>query len=257
MASLAGIALLCASRILTVALAHSWMGDALQILKQAYAPFPYFGTAMGTLVLSALLVLALNCLVPENEVGLWLYHSGRFNQLESMLLSGAVGVAATGRVSVWTLLYEQLKLDPERFVYRFRRWRKLEAEEYFFSCFEAGAPRPVMVTLNDKKVYVGLVSQLPPVVDSKFLFLRILPFWSGYRDSEDRRVHRTTDYEAAVLNQADRNDLIKVVPACNIVCVGLYSDGTFPEEHDEPEEIIRPPRLGNAKARLSSSATFR
>jgi hypothetical protein len=52
--------------------------------------------------------------------------------------------------------------------------------------------RPVMLTMSDRKVYVGLVLEAPSVEHRK-AFVRVLPTFSGYRD--DRHlVEVTTSY---------------------------------------------------------------
>jgi hypothetical protein len=248
-ASFFGIALLALSRTICVFLVDTEWGGMLHSALSAIAPFPYMGTAIGTLLISALLVIAVNCLVPEEEVGLWLYHAERFNQLESLILSSAVGVAPSKKLSVPGLLVCQLKLDPRRFWFGLMRALGREREDGLFSCFPAGNPRPLMVTLADGKVYVGLVSQLPPVAASKFEHLRLLPIWSGYRNPSDKRVYRTTEYEKAVLTEnQDRDVLIKILPTKDICSIGLYSDGTFPIV-DVPIAVHKPRQRNRRRGR--------
>lgn len=246
--SLAGLLLLLSSRVICVALADTFFGQCLIQLKQALAPFPYMGTAVGTLLLAVFFVLAVNRLIPEEEAGLWLYHSERFNQLEGMFFLGALGVRPSGRMGYLELFLNQFFLDWERTRQHIQFLLGKRTERLQFSCFETGDPQLVMVTLNDNKVYVGLVSQLPPIVASRFEYFRILPVWSGYRDPRDRRVYRTTDYQSAVLVEGDREKLVKVLPVSSIAAVGLYVDGTFSTDHAEPDEAPTP-RVGNTAAR--------
>lgn len=236
-ASLAGIFFLFLSRTLCVLISDTLLGAQLLELKALIAPFPYMGTATGTLLISAILVVSLNCLIPEAEAGLWLYHSGKFNQLEILLLSSAIGVPPAGQMSYPQLFREQLKLDFFRTWHRWSGFLRRKRMPGGFSAFPASYPRLVMVTLSDNKVYVGFVDQLPPAVASKFEYLRILPVWSGYRDGADRRVYRTTSYEKAVLADNDKDLLIKVVPAKDISMVGIHVDGTFPIEDLKPIEL--------------------
>ncbi|MEZ9471002.1 hypothetical protein AB4211_11555 [Vibrio lentus] len=56
---------------------------------------------------------------------------------------------------------------------------------------------PIMLTLSDKKVYVGVVSSLGEPNESEGLDqeIAIIPFMSGYRDDDNLKVIFTTDYK--------------------------------------------------------------
>ena len=65
--------------------------------------------------------------------------------------------------------------------------------------------RPVMLTLRNRKVYVGVVRVAPtPEPDGRFL--RLLPIGSGARGDQDMTVHWTTEYKKAY-------DLIRSPPS--------------------------------------------
>ena len=50
---------------------------------------------------------------------------------------------------------------------------------------------PLEFTLENDKVYIGLVKELP--IPRVTTYIRIIPFFSGYRDQE-KRLHFTTNY---------------------------------------------------------------
>lgn len=233
-ASLAGLFLLLLSRIICTEIADTSVGEILLGIKDRIAPFPYMGTAAGTLLLAGFLTLALNCLIPASEAGLWVYHAGKLDKLESVLLSSALGVRPTGRMGYPTLFIRQLWLDLLRTCKRWSDFVLRRSDTGGYSCFDVGEPQLLMITLGDNKVYVGFVSQLPPVSASELSYVRILPVWSGYRDKDDRRVYRTTNYDQAVLESKDRELLIKLVPAKEIMAAGIHVDGTFPIQDIAP-----------------------
>lgn len=227
-ASLAGLCFLLISRIVCLSMADTQLGRLLLEAKAAIAPFPYMGTAVGTLLIAGFLIVALNCLIPEYEVGLWVYHGGGFDQLESLLLFAAIGAPQRGRLGFPALFWKELNLDLSRTSKRWADFLKRRPQSGGYSAFEMDEPKLVMISLGDNKVYVGFISQLPPATASKLTYVRILPVWSGYRDKDDRTVSRTTDYEEALLAANDRDLLIKVVPAKEIMAAGIHVDGTFP-----------------------------
>ena len=50
----------------------------------------------------------------------------------------------------------------------------------------------MQITLKNNKVYVGFSETIP--IPQKTNYLTITPIISGYRDSETKRLHITTDY---------------------------------------------------------------
>jgi hypothetical protein len=66
-ASVAGLILLCVSRIVCFLLLKCEFGVALGEMLHRIAPFPYIGTALGTLLLSGAIVLVLNWLEPISK----------------------------------------------------------------------------------------------------------------------------------------------------------------------------------------------
>ncbi|MFB6306439.1 MAG: hypothetical protein ABEH43_05540, partial [Flavobacteriales bacterium] len=50
----------------------------------------------------------------------------------------------------------------------------------------------VMITLENNKVYIGYVLELP--IPSVSNYIRLMPLLSGYRDQKDKKLHLTTKY---------------------------------------------------------------
>lgn len=107
--SMVGLALAIASRLLCCALATLSFGIQLKAALYQLAPFPYIGTALGTIPISVAAYQITNFLVPQNIAGDWLYHSNRLNQLESLLMRSVMGVAPREEISKKKLLWIQTK----------------------------------------------------------------------------------------------------------------------------------------------------
>lgn len=58
--------------------------------------------------------------------------------------------------------------------------------------FSADNRKLIQVTLKNDKVYVGICSRIP--VPDKTNYIDIIPFFSGYRNPETKRIVFTTDY---------------------------------------------------------------
>ena len=52
----------------------------------------------------------------------------------------------------------------------------------------------VIFSMKSKKVYVGLVVEIPANLDGKSSWLTIVPYFSGYRDPETQEIVLTTEY---------------------------------------------------------------
>lgn len=91
-------------------------------------------------------------------------------------------------------------ITPERAV----RWTRHQGDLlHALLTDEVGSGRPIAFTLNDNKVYIGLVLSRP-TLHPKEKFFKILPTLSGFRDKR-RMLHITTNY-ADLLEALERGD---------------------------------------------------
>ncbi len=59
--------------------------------------------------------------------------------------------------------------------------------------------QPIMVTLKNRKVYIGIVTELPPPShDDSKKHIKIIPVYSGYRQNKDHKYLRTVNYKFLV-----------------------------------------------------------
>lgn len=92
-------------------------------------------------------------------------------------------------------------LLPQRFVQLIRRITiskeviKLMGVkgELINSCLRAGSP--ILITLNNRKVYAGFVLELPYMNEREDWYIKLLPLRSGYRDEKILNLSMTHNYE--------------------------------------------------------------
>jgi hypothetical protein len=104
---------------------------------------------------------------------------------------------------------------------------------------------PVLVTLDNRKVYVGWVTEAPVVEPKKYgeEYLKLLPKQSGYRDEKNLRLHFTTSFEEVYgrISQGEKykkkhdaklltaEDFVIVIPVDRIVSLSWHAvDLTVP-----------------------------
>ena len=94
--------------------------------------------------------------------------------------------------------------------------------------------KPLLLTLENGEVYVGLVSQaLNPAKPREHL--RVIPVFSGYKDQNTMEVVLTTDYDAMVrrigaddaLSQHALEEFELVVPADRIVSASVFDRALY------------------------------
>ena len=82
--------------------------------------------------------------------------------------------------------------------------------------------KPVSITLDSRKFYIGFVQSVPSLDPSK-AYVRLMPMLSGYRNQSDLRLEFTTHYRDALVNAGDKiKDFVIVIPLASIKSVNLY-----------------------------------
>jgi hypothetical protein len=200
--ALAGLSLIPPARGIVLLIKSTGPGQALgDLWTAAVGSVPYAGTGAAALLLGVTLPLVLNVVAasllhglgsgprasPPDRSSFRPAAQPRSRWLE--LLGIAIAhvrwsVACIGRwlqpardhAEDWAMQFSE---DPMHRVFR----RAIQAE------------RPVMVTLKDRKVYIGLVWELPKSeVDDERKSISMLPVLSGHRDSDQLRLEVDTVY---------------------------------------------------------------
>ncbi|GIU45773.1 hypothetical protein [Shewanella algidipiscicola] len=108
-------------------------------------------------------------------------------------------------------------------------------EKFLFECGETVSS--VLITLASRKVYVGLVHEIP-IEAGEVEHFTILPMLSGYRDKDRLTVKFTTNYFVHYENQLDDagdprdegvclDDFIEVIPVSEMVHIGRFDIDTY------------------------------
>lgn len=240
-ASIGGLIFLALSRVLCLGVSLAPGGLILANALHAVAPFPYIGTALGAPLLAFAAMILVNYFVPTNVAGDWLYHSDKFDPMETLLLRSAFGVPPDGEISKRRLIIQQISKVAGNVVSFFwavlgnrslrASWRRLKTDirqSRKSSSYSFGQLTPIMLNMSDSKVYVGYVAEIPPVEGGHLKFVRVLPIWSGYRSSDTKEVVYVTSYlDDLQRNDVDHSRLAKVLPSCEIASASIYVDGLF------------------------------
>ena len=97
---------------------------------------------------------------------------------------------------------------------------------------------PVAVTLDNRKVYIGLVTAAPNLAPHD-THMAVAPFFSGYRDKDTLELTLTVDYLSVYeANSFDRDDFRVVIATEDIKMATLFDHTAYPKfivEAAEPE----------------------
>ncbi|WP_414604624.1 hypothetical protein [Stenotrophomonas sp. AR029] len=271
-AALVGFFLLLSSRLVCLVSLRTELGHRVAVALHEVAPFPYIGTALGTLAIAAVLVWAGNLFVTEKVAGYWLYHRRELDPLTRVLWGSIVGAAPKtppGGLAL-TLILARAMFGVLRDAASTQGWRLYFLEtpwREFPSIFEAlrdravelsgmdhGVPRTIMINLKDGKVMVGYTVDLPTNKhDSEFA--TVSPIWTGVRNSEGR-VKKIIDYKKSLTQDKDDvdgakdpKDFSRVIRTSEILSVSFYSPDAF--VIDEAEEKVEEELGGEVSIRPS------
>jgi hypothetical protein len=94
----------------------------------------------------------------------------------------------------------------------------------------------VSITMDTRKWYVGWILESPNLVPQERYF-RLLPYMSGYRDSNTLETFRTVFYED-VLNSPviDADELVLIFPLESIKSAGRFNENVYDEYFAEPDQ---------------------
>jgi hypothetical protein len=103
-----------------------------------------------------------------------------------------------------------------------------ELEKLFYGAMRQD--RPVSLTLKNRKVYIGRIIRLPPILEGDATHIRLLPIMSGYRDEKTVVWTPTTSYTDAYLEilkgqipGLHSEDFEIVIPVSEIITANLFS----------------------------------
>ncbi|HKZ09629.1 MAG TPA: hypothetical protein VJL61_02855 [Rhodanobacteraceae bacterium] len=230
-----GAILLLIARCITLIVSNYAWGAWLHKIIHAFVNYQGIGTAVLALILSCILVQWINKAWQISEVGFWLYGRGSFTQLESLLYMSFSGVTPADEAIFRSLPVELGKrLAVSLMPSRFRQQRASQAAWRVVSHFDENtgkaSPIPLLLSMKDRKVYVGILEHAPPLSMLNMAYINIVVMLSGYRNKDDLNVNFTDDY-TGVFNDMSQDDMslpsCKVVPICDIASVSLFDMAIF------------------------------
>lgn len=242
-----GIIALFVARVSVHLMSMTEWGSCLAALVKSVAPYDGIGTAVAAFLFCLLMRTWINHVWPEEEAALWLYESGKYNNLEQLFLQSVLRAEPRQRHSFIVELLLRLfylraptkaiqKIARRVFVGVGRdRPDETDATEGIAHNDESilldapdgrAQPMPMMLSMRDRKVYVGWLAAIPPLRSDVSSYIRLLPSWSGYRDPVTLRVTPTESYDASSLPTGDA-PLIKILPISEIANACFYDPEVF------------------------------
>lgn len=193
--ALAAVPLLFASRLGILMLVH--LADALPSiglnelisLWKQLAPFSHSGLYVGSLILGFTMPFVLNRLDPKSSLDITRAYVNRHGDALERFLLQA------------SELHEEGKSEDAI----------------------------VMITFEDRKIYVGWIQRLPTNPNEPDSYLQMVPLMSGYRGASTLKVFFTTFYDQAISNYAENSgeelgyeQFIRIFPLRNIRSASFF-----------------------------------
>jgi hypothetical protein len=228
--------------IVILALQCSW-GLATAQFVHSILDLKGIGTAAVAFGLGVAGTLWLNKAWPMFESGIWLYGRGALTQLESLMMLSIYAVRPAPEARFRSMPVEILK----RLAYTLPivgKWlqAKNNDQNLWLPIVQPDAddklsPVPILLTMKDRKVYVGLLASVPPLTAMTFTHLNLAILRSGYRDKDTLRVSFTEDYTSAFEQATTDIPPYKVIPIAEISSASLFDATVFSAFHpQEPQE---------------------
>jgi hypothetical protein len=87
----------------------------------------------------------------------------------------------------------------------------------------------LMLTLTDRKVYIGHVEWVPPHPEAKDAFIQIVPYFSGYRSSKTHELRLVTFYSSlyTTLARPQIERFRKVLPTARIISAAEFDPAHY------------------------------
>lgn len=178
----------------------------------------------------------------QNEVKLFKNLVARTYQHVFLVKKKQVGVVAAWRTSlkaifsrkklrkiIWDMAWRTPSWALQKLLYGGDYYRHIIAkygdalEMLVYEATNSG--KEISLTMEDGKVYIGIVISGVKDAHAESKFITILPLKSGFRNDENRTIQITTDYSSfASLRKEEATDLIKVIPVDRIVTIGVYRE---------------------------------
>lgn len=228
--ALAGFIALVAARVIIVPLKSTLFGQMLGGAIYSFAPYPGIGTALAAFLLCLVLRVWINWVWPTDEAARWLYGTSTYNSLERIFFYSALPVADGKSKSFMRELGTRMTLGAVT-----RLWAVVRRKNAPKVDGKKIDPLPVLLSMKDRKVYVGWLEWIPPLRANDSPYLRIFPVWSGYRDKDSLRVVPTENYSDETFGDSDMLR-VKIIRTDELANASLFDPKVF-DRFSLPDEV--------------------
>jgi hypothetical protein len=178
---------------------------------------------VGLLYVTILVAVAFH---PYRTRDLWLgFSAPTAKEIASEELGTTLLATVLGPLFAWTLnlLYPRAAVQSHLFAKR----AASSLDRLFYRATQRG--KMVMLTLDDGKVYCGYIDWIPGNPNAADAFLEVQPVFSGYRESEGKRVQLPVSYASFYkkLPSSEWVQFRKIVPIAKIAAAGEFDPGHF------------------------------
>jgi hypothetical protein len=169
-----------------------------------------------------------------------IHNTSSFTANEYTSLKVLIGSFFTIPISFVGAFLDNICRDNQKSLQRIRDRDSGALEKFLAEC--GTKFQTVLITLSSRKVYVGIVHEIP-IECGEVEHFSILPILSGYRDKDSLTVKFTTNYYVYYENQLDDDgepksgfgaaldDFIEVIPVSKLDHVGRFDIDTYKNFH--------------------------
>jgi hypothetical protein len=251
--AVAGMLLALVARLIVMlTLAYAPLGKEVGLSIHAVLDLPGIGTASLSFFLGCAFAYWINRAWPMQESGLWLYGRGALTQLESLFMMSIHAARPVDSETFRPLPFEVLwRLGASVPWLGLALKRKMDTAELFLAVrpdsTEADllGPIPLMLTMKDRKVYVGFLEKTPSLSAGAFTHISLVVLRSGYREKDTLRVSLTDDYSSVFSNTVSPLPPFKVLPVQDISSASLFDPAVFAAFSDNTTAASDSPRDEN------------
>jgi hypothetical protein len=174
-----------------------------------------------------------------------IHNTSSFTANEYTSLKVLIGSFFTIPISFVGAFFDNTCRDNRKSLQRIRDRDSGALEKFLAEC--GTKFQTVLITLSSRKVYVGIVHEIP-IECGEVEHFSILPILSGYRDKDSLTVKFTTNYYVYYENQLDDDgepksgvgaaldDFIEVIPVSKLDHVGRFDIDTYKNFHNDAND---------------------
>jgi hypothetical protein len=237
-----GFLALIIGRILAILIMLTDFGPPIWTALHQAAPYPGIGTAVLAFFVCVVSTVWINWFWPKEEAALWLYGTSTYNSLERLFFRSVLRVEEVQTRRFIAELLIRMFWHPIVTAVAWLRActvRARDAEHAELPELETSEeigrletadgvldPVAVMLSMKDRKVYVGWLEWIPPLRADGSPFLRMVPAWSGYRDPHTLKVVVTERYSPDTFASSTLPPS-KVISIGDIANASLYDPDVF------------------------------